>query len=81
MNELETLVGMDEYQKLSTINDDKQKNLNTIKSICTSLDNAERILKEKIEFRHRELDTLKKDYSNIVETYGHIIRSFVRQTC
>jgi hypothetical protein len=70
---------MDAYQSLSVINEDKQKNLNAMKSACSSLDNAERALKEKIDFRYRELESLKKEYNNIVETYGHIIRSFVKQ--
>ena len=68
---------MDDYQKLNNINADKQKQLNSIKNICSSLDNAENSLREKKELRYRELESLSKDYSNIVETYSHIIRSFI----
>lgn len=70
---------MENYQNINSINVEKQKKLNTIKKINASLDTTEKALKEKIEFRYRELESLKKEYNNIVEAYGHIIRSFVKQ--
>jgi hypothetical protein len=70
----------DKYHSLNTINTNKQKKLNAIKSACVSLDNVERSLREKIEFKRTELENLQKDYNNVIETYSHIIRTFVKQT-
>lgn len=70
---------MDEYKRLSTINQDKQQALDEIKNICTALDKAEDALREKISLRKNELMSLKKDYSNMIETYTHIIRASVKK--
>lgn len=70
----------DKYHSLNTINTDKQKKLNAMKSACISLDNVERTLREKIDYKRTELENLQKDYNNVIETYSHIIRTFVKQS-
>lgn len=71
---------MDEYQQLSSINESKQKSINEIKNISKSLDRAEDVLREKIILRYHELDTLNREFNNIIETYGNIVRSSVKQS-
>lgn len=70
---------MENYQKLNTCNQDKQKVISNIKSTCNTLDKAEDILREKISLRKHELSTLKRDFNNMIETYTHIIRASVKK--
>ena len=70
---------MDTYQQLSSINESKQKSIDDIKNISKTLDRAEDTLREKIILRYQELDTLKREFNNIIETYSNIIRSSVKQ--
>ncbi len=60
---------------INDINESKQKMIDELKSICTSIDKTENILHEKIKQRYEELEELKKEYCNIIETYNHIIKS------
>lgn len=71
---------MDTYQKLNAINESKQKALDDIKSICVSLNRAEDALHEKIKLRYQELESLNRDYNNIIETYSHIVRSSIKSS-
>jgi len=68
---------MNEYQQLSSINESKQRSIDEIKNISRSLDQAEDALREKIILRYQELDTLKREFNNIIETYNNIIRSSI----
>lgn len=69
---------MDNYKDMINVNMEKQNMINEIKTISKSLDDSERAVREKIELRLRELDSLNREYINVVETYGHIVRSFVK---
>lgn len=71
---------MDVYQQLSSVNLSKQSSLDEIRSINNALNKAEDLLREKITLRYHELDSLKCEYSNIIETYGSIIRFSVHQS-
>ncbi len=68
---------MEDYSKLNTINQSKQKELDEIKSICQSLDKTEDLIIEKIILRYQELEKLKKEYINMTETYNNIVNSLV----
>ena len=73
----EIIKTMNEYQQLSSINESKQRSIDEIKNISRSLDQAEDALREKIILRYQELDTLKREFNNIIETYNNIIRSSI----
>ena len=69
---------MEELNKqfcVNDINESKQKMIDELKSICASIDKTENILHEKIKHQYEELEELKKDYCNMIETYNHIIKS------
>lgn len=70
---------MDDYQRLNNINQDKQNVLDEIKSTNIALNKAEDALRDKINLRKHELNILKKDYNNMIETYTHIIRASVNK--
>ena len=66
---------MENFHKLTTINDRKQKSIDEIKSTCASINKAEDVLREKIISRKEELMILQKDFTSIIETYNQIIKS------
>lgn len=64
-----------ELEKQLCVNASKQKKINELKSVSTSINKTEDILHEKIKQRYQELSELKKEYTNMIETYNHIIKS------
>ncbi len=66
---------MDNYHKLTTINDNKQKSIDEIRITCASIDKAEEAIREKIVSRKNELIALQKEFTSIIETYNQIIKS------
>ena len=70
---------MDKYQQLSSINKEKQKELDDINVMCKSLNVSENEIREKIKIVYNSLDKLNREYNNIIETYSHIIRSSIEK--
>ena len=66
---------MNNYNELTTINDNKQKAIDEIRSTCTSLNKSEDALREKIALRKEELNIYIKDFTSIIDTYNQIIKS------
>jgi predicted nucleic acid-binding Zn-ribbon protein len=71
---------MDEYQKLKHHNSMKQDSLNDLKKTFQILNNEEDLLREKIEYTHNDLKKLDDDFNKIIETYSHIVKTFIRAT-
>lgn len=69
---------MDDYQKLKQHNSMKQDNLNELKKTYQMINNEEDQLREKIEFTRDDLERLDNEFNKIIETYSHIVKSFVR---
>lgn len=63
------------HSLMNNINESKQKMIDELKSICASIDKTEVLLHEKIKYGYEELDELKKEFCNMIETYNHIIKS------
>ena len=61
------------YENLSSNINKNQLALYEIKSLDMSLNAAEDVLRDKILLRYQELNTLNKEYTNIMETYSQII--------
>jgi hypothetical protein len=64
---------MDDYQKLNTINQINQLQIDEFKSISKSLDVSEDALRNKILLRCIELNALNKEFNTIITAYTHII--------
>lgn len=56
------------------INASKQKMIDELRNISVSIDKTEDSLHEKIKHRYEELEELKKEFTNVIETYNHIIK-------
>jgi predicted lipase len=61
------------------INDVKAQQvlLDETKTMHNTINNTEDIIRKKISLREKEIEALKKDFNNILETYNHIIKLFV----
>jgi hypothetical protein len=51
--------------------------LDETKTMHNTINNTEDIIRKKISLREKEIQALKKDFNNIIETYNHVIRSFI----
>jgi len=60
------------------LNKEKQDELTEIKSISLLVDRYEEALREKLSTKILELINLKKEYTNIMDQYNHIIRSTIK---
>jgi hypothetical protein len=68
---------MNEYQKLIAMCDVNYKKLDHIRNKNVAMNTLEDSLYEKIEIKCHDLELLKHEYNNIIETYGHIVRCSV----
>jgi len=68
----------DTYTKLSGINKDNQDQLNEIRTILSTLDKTEDLLRDKIKLRHQELDVINREYAGIIEAYNHIMQTSLK---
>ena len=60
---------MKDFQNIASNNEIDQKTINYIKNRIIALDCVENTLREKIFSHHRDIETLKNEYSKIVEIY------------
>ncbi|VBB18371.1 hypothetical protein YASMINEVIRUS_834 [Yasminevirus sp. GU-2018] len=63
------------HRRLVILSKNNQKALDDLKSVHASLNWAEDVLREKIRLRYSELETLNRDFANIMDTYAQIIKT------
>lgn len=79
MNKVSTNIEMittnyeDTYKKFSLFNKQNQDALDELKGICISLNTAEDTLRDKIRLIYTELESINKEFSNIMDIYSQII--------
>jgi len=74
MNRLSVeLQKLQECKNMSSHIEENQCELNEIKTTCKSLNGTENLVREKIRLKRHELETLSRDFSNIMDVYSRII--------
>ncbi len=64
---------LQKYKTISSNIEENQCGLNEIRTLCKNLNGTEDLVREKIQLKKQELETLKCDFINIMDMYARII--------
>ena len=68
---------LDDISSLKDMNNEKQKIINDIKKTYQSLDQIEKGIRDKIDYKKDALQTLENEYSRIIDTYSQIVKELM----
>lgn len=69
---------MKKYSNIVQMNMVNQNTINDIRHTCQNIDRNEKILREIISSRRKELECLNGEYNNIMDVYSGIVKSLIK---